>query len=130
VPPTASPSAPAADLFTTRQALDQELTVTGAWKAVHAAVHASTPRLSSHPYHNQGEPVCGLRFTEDTPHIGQAPVVVTPDGILTVRAYTVPGHRWLTALSQLGTLDPRSILPGAATAPADPASPSWSLRPR
>lgn len=134
MPSTASPTAPAADLFTTRQALDQELTVTGAWKAVHAAVHASTPSLSSHPYHNQGEPVCGLRFTEDTPHIGQArirgTVVVTPGGILTVRAYTVPGHRWLTALSQLGTLDPRSILPGAATAPADPASPSWSLHPQ
>ncbi|MFD8903070.1 hypothetical protein [Streptomyces ardesiacus] len=133
MPHTATPTAP--DLFTTRQALDHELTATGTWRALHTAVHASTPRLTSHAHHNQGsEPVCGLRFTEDVPHTGQArtrgTVHITPDGTLTIRAYTIPGHRWLTALRHLGTLHPHALRPGApATAPADPATPSWSLRP-
>ncbi|OEJ49524.1 hypothetical protein [Streptomyces agglomeratus] len=139
MPDTATPTAP--HLFTTRQAVDHELTATGTWKALHAAVHASAPSLTSHAHHNRGsEPVCGLRFTEDTPHTGQArtrgTVVITPDGILTVRAYTIAGQRWLTALRHLGTLHPHphSIRPGApttapTTAPTDPATPSWSLRP-
>ncbi|MFJ9580638.1 hypothetical protein ACIRQF_30145 [Streptomyces sp. NPDC101191] len=135
MPDTTTPTAPARHLFTTRSALDHELTATGTWKAVHAAVHASTPRLTSHAHRNQGsEPVTGLRFTEDTPHAGQArtrgTIVITPDGILTVRAYTIPGHRWLTALRHLGTLHPHALRPGApATASADPAAPSWALRP-
>ncbi|MEU6070509.1 hypothetical protein ABZ864_40225 [Streptomyces sp. NPDC047082] len=137
MPDTATPTAP--HLFTTRQALDQELIATGTWKALHTAVHASTPRLTSHTNQNHGsEPVCGLRFTEDTPHTGQArtkgTVLITPDGILAVRAYTIHGHRWLTALRHLGILHTHSIRPGApTTAPADPttasAEPSWSLRP-
>lgn len=52
--------------------------------------------------HHVEEPLFGLRFGEDTPHTGQArtrgTVITTSDGILSVRAYTVPGHRWLTAL--------------------------------
>lgn len=135
MPHTVTPTAPAPHLFTTRQALDHELTATGTWKALHAAVHASTPHLTSHAHRNHGqEPVCGLHFTEDTPHTGQArtrgTVVITPDGHLTVRAYTIPRHRWRTALQHLGTLDPHSMRPGArTTAPADPTTQSWSLRP-
>ncbi|MFF7953646.1 hypothetical protein [Streptomyces griseorubiginosus] len=131
------PARPAPHLFTTRQGLDHELTLTGTWKALHAAVHASTPRLTSHAHPNpDNEPVTGLRFTEDVPHAGQArtrgSIIVTPDGHLTVRAYTIPGHRWLTALRHLGTLDPRALRPGANTTadPADPAAPAWSLRPK
>ncbi|MGW6145533.1 hypothetical protein [Streptomyces sp. NPDC055140] len=135
MPVTTTSTAPPPHLFTTRQDLDHELTTTGTWKALHTAVHASTPNLTSQPHHNHGsEPVTGLRFTEDTPHTGQArtrgTVVITPDGILTVRAYTIPGHRWLTALTHLGTLHPHSIRPSApTTTPAGPATPSWSLRP-
>ncbi|RNG32957.1 hypothetical protein [Streptomyces botrytidirepellens] len=98
-------------------------------------MHASTPRLTSQPHQDPGhEPVCGLRFTEDTPRTGQArtrgTVVITLDGILAVRAYTTPGHRWLTALQHLGDLHPHALRPGApTTAPADSATPSWSLRP-
>jgi hypothetical protein len=135
--PDTTPTTPARCLFTTRQALDRELTVTGTWKGLHTAVHASTPRLTSHAHPGHGlEPVCGLRFTEDTPHTGQArtrsSVVVTADGHLTVRAYMIPGHRWLTALSHLGTLDPHAHHPTGqpATAPAEPAARSWLLRPR
>lgn len=134
MPNTTTPTTPAPHLFTTRQALDHELTATGAWKALHTAVHAATPRLTSHAHHTPGsKPVCGLRFTEDTPHNGQArtkgTVLITPDGHLTIRAYTIPGHRWLTALSHLGTL-PASLSPGApATPPADPTTPLWTLRP-
>ncbi|MEU5196046.1 hypothetical protein AB0G86_18650 [Streptomyces scabiei] len=124
-------------LFTTRQDLDHELTTTRTWKALHAAVHASTPRLTSHAHRNHGqEAVCGLRFTEDTPHRGQArtrgSIIVSPDGHLTVRAYTIPGHRWLTALRHLGALDPKTLRPGPgarATVPAEQATPSWSVRP-
>lgn len=136
MPDTNTPTAAAPRLFTTRPALDLELTHTGTWKAIHTALHASTPRLTSHVHPNPGgEPVTGLRFTEDTPHIGQArtrgSIIVTPDGHLTIRAYTIPAHRWLTALRHLGPLDPHAIRPGAeATAPADPATPSWSLRPK
>ncbi|MFF7115452.1 hypothetical protein ACFY91_24515 [Streptomyces albogriseolus] len=126
---------PTPPLFTSRQALDRELTVTGTWKALHTAVHASTPRLTSHSHPNPGgEPVTGLRFIEDVPHTGQArtrgTVIVTPDGHLTIRAYTIPGRRWLTALRHLGTLDAQSLLPGADTTPADPTTPAWSLRPQ
>ncbi|PQM20668.1 hypothetical protein Sfr7A_26140 [Streptomyces xinghaiensis] len=107
------------------------MTATGTWKALHAAVHASTPRLTSHAHPNPGsKPVCGLRFTEDTPHTGQArtkgTVLITPDGHLTIRAYTVPGHRWLTALSHLGAF-PSPPCPGTPT--ADTATPLWTLRP-
>ncbi|MFD5079532.1 hypothetical protein [Streptomyces sp. NPDC058371] len=136
MPHTATLTAPAPALFTTRPALDHELTATGTWKALHTAVHASTPSLTSQPHHNQGsEPVCGLRFTEDTPHTGQArtrgTVVITPDGHLTIRAYTIPGHRWLAALQHLGTLDPRALRPGArTTASASLATPSWLLHPQ
>lgn len=136
MPHTATATAPAPHLFTTRQDLDHELTATGTWKALHAAVHASAPSLTSQPHHNHSqEPVTGLRFTEDTPHTGHArtrgTVVITPDGILTVRAYTIPGHRWLTALQHLGTLHPHALRPGTrTTVPADPATPSWSLRPQ
>ncbi|MGW5329381.1 hypothetical protein [Streptomyces sp. NPDC004014] len=56
-------------------------------------------------------------------------VIITADGIPSVRAYTVPGHRWLTALRHLGTLHPHAIRSGAPTTPTDPAAPSWSLRP-
>ncbi|WP_331732929.1 hypothetical protein OG613_48935 (plasmid) [Streptomyces sp. NBC_00015] len=133
MPHTATPTAPAPHQFTTRQDLDHELTATGAFKALHAAVHASTPRLTSQPHRNEGsEPVCGLRFTEDTPHTGQArargTVVITPDGILTVRAYTVPGHRWHTALQHLGTLDLQAMRPGHHT--SAPTTRTWSLRPQ
>ncbi|MFF2205939.1 hypothetical protein [Streptomyces sp. NPDC058145] len=76
----------------------------------------------------------GLRFIEDCPHAGQArtrgTVIITPYGILSVRPYTVPGHRWLTALRHVGTLHPDAIRPGAPTAaPTEPVAPSWSLRP-
>lgn len=37
------PAHPTPHLFTTRQALDHELTLTGTFKALHTAVHASTP---------------------------------------------------------------------------------------
>ncbi|MFD6335338.1 hypothetical protein ACFWGI_37955 [Streptomyces niveus] len=126
--PTAQP------LFTTREDLDHELTATGSWKALHAAVHASTPRLTSYPQHHGSEVVCGLRLTEDTPHAWQArtrgTVTITPDGTFTVRAYSVPGHRWLTALQHLGTLDPHALRPCPSTpTTADPGAPAWSLRP-
>jgi hypothetical protein len=104
VPDTATPTAPR--LFTTRRALDDELAATGTFKALHAAVHTSTPHLTAHAHRHGSEPVTGLRFTEDTPHTGRAhtsgSAVVTPDGILTIRAYTIPGHRWHTALQDLG----------------------------
>ncbi|MEV7691665.1 hypothetical protein ACFW1F_18245 [Streptomyces bungoensis] len=119
MPHTTTPTAPAPHLFTVRQDLDHELTVTGTWKALHAAVHAATPRLTSHPHSHGEEPVFGLRFVEGTPHTGQArtrgTVIITADGILAVRAYTICGRRWLTALRHLGTLNPAAIRPGAPT---------------
>ncbi|MEU7291383.1 hypothetical protein AB0A81_40275, partial [Streptomyces flaveolus] len=117
MPHTTAPTTP---LFTTRQALDQELTATGTWKALHTAVHASTPRWTSYPHHNtSSEPVTGVKITEDVPHIGQArtraTILITPDGHCTIRAYTIPGHRWLTALQHLGTLHPHALRPGTPT---------------
>lgn len=130
------PVSPAPHLFTTRQTLESELITTGTFKALHTAVHASTPRLTSHAHPNPGgEPVTGLRFTEDVPHTGQArirgSIIVTPDGHLTIRVYTIPGHRWLTALRHLGTLEPHALRPAAqAATPTDPVTPAWSLRPK
>ncbi|MEV5801714.1 hypothetical protein [Streptomyces collinus] len=96
-------------------------------------MQASTPRTTSYPHSHAGEPVLGLRSIEDSPHIGQArtggTVIVTPDGILSVRAYAVPGHRWLTALRYLVTLPHDALSLGAPTAPTDPATLTWSLRP-
>ncbi|MGP3953473.1 hypothetical protein [Streptomyces sp. 7N604] len=122
-------------MFSTDHELHEALTASGTFGALYAAVHASTPRLTpqAHEDRNQGsEPVAGLRFAEDMPHSGQArtrgTLVITADGTLTVRAYTTPGSRWLTALRYLGAL--HSIRPGAdTTAPTDPATPLWSLRP-
>ncbi|MER7195939.1 hypothetical protein [Streptomyces flaveolus] len=129
MPHTTAPTTP---LFTTRQALDQELTATGTWKALHTAVHASTPRWTSYPHHNtSSEPVTGLKITEDVPHIGQArtgaTILITPDGHCTIRAYTIPGHRWLTALEHLGTLHSHALRPGT---PTTPDNPHWVLRPQ
>ncbi|MEU1465282.1 hypothetical protein ABZ467_32365 [Streptomyces sp. NPDC005727] len=134
MPHATTPTAPAPHLFTVRQDLDHELTATGTWKAIHAAMHASTPRMTSYPHSHAEEPVSGLRFIEDCPHTGQArtrgSVIITADGILSVRAYTIPGHRWLTALRHLGTLHPHAIRPGAPTAaPTEFAAPAWALRP-
>lgn len=131
---TATTAVPASDLFTTRRELDNELIASGTWKALHAAVHASTPRLSSYTHHSSGsEPVCGLRISEDVPHTGQArtrgSIVFTPDGHLTIRAYAIPRHRWLTALQHLGALNLDALRPGAPTATGALAS-SWSLRPQ
>ncbi|WP_440581455.1 hypothetical protein [Streptomyces sp. PT19] len=130
------PVSPAPHLFTTRQALENELITTGTLKALHAAVHASTPRLTSYPRPFPGdEPVTGSNFTEDVPHKGQArtrgSIIVTPDGHLTVRAYTIPAHRWLTALRHLGALDSHALRPTApAATPTGPATPTWSLTPK
>ncbi|MFD4475851.1 hypothetical protein ACFWPU_07015 [Streptomyces sp. NPDC058471] len=49
---TVTPTADAPDLFTTRQGLDRELTATGTWKALHAAVRASNPSWTGQPRHH------------------------------------------------------------------------------
>lgn len=56
-------------------------------------------------------------------------VIITADGILSVRAYTVPDHRWLTALRRLGTLHPHAIRSGAPTTPTDPPCPPGRCAP-
>ncbi|MEU6070622.1 hypothetical protein ABZ864_40830 [Streptomyces sp. NPDC047082] len=96
-------------LYTTPEEFHEALTDADVWHRLYTAVHASNPRLNARAHHDtiDDQPVTGIAVQEDRrthQHKVSGSVLISTDGVLIIRAHTIKGTLWYTALDQLGTV--------------------------